>query len=134
MASAEFDPQAVALHRLPEDIRAALTTEQVDRLAHLIAKPNRHALAWRASTSLLGRNFYLAVVSGRETRSPGRVRSEGLAMSITRFMVRIIAVAAWITTVALICAVAGAVLLYLVKSHLGIDLMDGPSPLHHYFF
>jgi hypothetical protein len=134
MADADTSAQVAALQRLPDDIRASLTCEQVERLSALMATQSQHALAWRASTSLLGRKFYLAVVSGKETRSMGRLRSERLSMPLMRLLLRIIIAAAWITSMVLLSAVAGIVLLYLIKSHLGIDLMDGPSPLHQFFF
>lgn len=39
-----------------------------------------------------------------------------------------------ISSAALAAAVPAAIVLYLVKSALGINLMDGPSPLHELFY
>ncbi|HEX4893163.1 MAG TPA: hypothetical protein VFV47_07720, partial [Hyphomicrobiaceae bacterium] len=60
-----------AVQRIPADIRAALAPSQVSRLADLLAPPNQgHSLAYQVSTSFLGREFYLALFSGWEQRSP----------------------------------------------------------------
>lgn len=126
--------QAASLTRIPADIQAMLTLEQCTRLDNLLARPGRHGMAWRASTRLFGRRFYLVLLSGREGRSPARLRHDGMAMSLFALLARIVGVAAWITVAFALCAVAGVGMLYVVKSHLGIDLIDGPSLLHDYFF
>lgn len=134
MASLERDVPDRDAARIPPDIRAALSADQIARLTALLPAPRRHAAAWRASSRLFGRRFYLAVLTGREGRTPRRVRADRQAMSFGQLVFRIFAVAFWITAVCLVAVLAGIVAIYLVKSYLGIDLMDGPSPLHRFFF
>ena len=65
-----------ALQRIPADIRAALAPSQVARLADLLTPPSQgHSLAYQVSTSFLGREFYVALFSGWEQRSPNRATS-----------------------------------------------------------
>jgi hypothetical protein len=93
-----------------------------------------HLLAYRVSTALFGRRFYFTILSGTETRAPARLARDGHAMSLWAFLFRIVFVCGWVTLAALTVAVAGAILIYMVKSYLGIDLMHGPSFLHAYFY
>ena len=121
--------------QIPADIRAALTPQQITRLERLLALPAPgHTIDYRVSTALLGRRFYLALFSGRELRSPRRVSDDGQQRGFMDFLFE--AVLLCLAGVFLVCllALSGLVTLYLVKSALGIDLFEGPSVLHRFFF
>jgi hypothetical protein len=89
-----------------------------------------HALHYRFSTSLFGRRFYMAILAGTETRSARRLRDEGIVRSFwavaTELSILCLALAM------MICLLTGfaVIAVYLAKCAMGIDLMDGPSPLH----
>jgi hypothetical protein len=124
-------------HPIPDDIRAALTDDQITRLSALMTPPSAagtHTIAYRVSTWLFGQRIYVALLTGLEARSPGRVRRDGQNMSGLAFLLRVVLVCGWITLAAATLALAGVVTLYLAKSFAGIDLMEGPSLFHGWFF
>ena len=90
----------------------------------------RHNVRYRFSSSIFGRHFYVALVAGSETRSPGRLRDEGIKrrLAAVAFEIGVFCLAVSL----MICLVIGVAVvgLYIVKCVMGIDLMDGPSPLH----
>lgn len=93
-----------------------------------------HRVAYRASSSLFGRRFYLAFFMGTERRSTERLEREGQVQPFTRlflFLVGLAWLVFWLTVIALGLGVIAA---YLVKSAAGINLFEGPSFLHPYFF
>ncbi len=121
--------------QIPADIRAALTPQQITRLERMLAIPTPgHMIDYRVSTALLGRRFYLALFSGRELRSPRRVTADGQHRGFMDFLFEAILLCLVVTCLVCLLALAGLVTLYLVKSALGIDLLEGPSVLHRFFF
>ena len=121
--------------QIPADIRAALTPAQLARLVCLVADlaaPPRagHVIAYRASTRFLGQEIYLALFSGAERRAPDRLEQTRQKRSLIYLLFHL--TMGCLTLLALLAG--AAVVLYLVKSFLGIDLFDGPSFLHEYVF
>lgn len=120
---------------VPDDIREILTSGQLERLEVMLEERRAlHAVDYRASTSFCGRGFYVAFFVGPEARSLRRLNSDGHRRKLHR-------IAAEITGVCLIvsmfvCMLVGAtvIMLYVTKSLLGIDLMDGHTFLHDYFY
>lgn len=117
---------------VPDDIRAALTAEQARRLERLLSvRASRHTFAYRASSSVFGRAFYLSLSFGPEARSLRRLRAQGLRRPLL----------AVLADVALFClafsvALAAVVGLIAVSVHFtlvafGIDMIaEGPAALH----
>ncbi|MEZ5850111.1 MAG: hypothetical protein R3D68_05590 [Hyphomicrobiaceae bacterium] len=118
------------LRSLPADIAAALTWEQRLRLVWAVKPiPTKHGLALRASFKLFGKRYYLAAFGGEDCRNIERLRSEGQTDAIPVGITFLIVFG----LVAIYGLVPLAFLLYFVKSALGIDLFDGPSPFHPWF-
>lgn len=124
-------PNADALERrivqqIPHDIRARLDPGQISRLAAAVApQRTRHGLALQASFRWITGRYYVALIGGRERRSDNRLRAEGqtiipVGMSVFVFL--------------LLLLIYGLIplgfLVYVVKSALRINLMEGPSPVH----
>ena len=120
---------------IPADIRAALSTDQISRIEGMLAdRRAQHAVDYRASTSFLGRRFYVSFFVGPEERSLRRIRSDGHGRAIHRLLAEI---AGFCLVVSLLtCLIVGTavVVLYVTKSILGIDLLDGHTFLHDYFY
>lgn len=119
------------LARFPPHVRATFTDEQIRALGDA-CRPTAadHLVDYRASIPILNRRFYFRLLVGNEKRSFARLTREEQvgAAKVTLF-------AAFVGWVALSSAVLSlAVVLYLVKSALGIDLFDGPSAMHQFFF
>lgn len=121
--------------RIPADIRAQLSSEQIARLTIQMAPPQaRHSFTYRASTAWFGQRFYLAVFMGREQRRPDRLDDEDCERSLFALLMSI-ASFALVTTVFVVFLIgAGFVAAYLLKSALGIDLFEEHSFLHSFFF
>lgn len=120
---------------VPADMRSRLTPEQTARLEHMLSvRSTTHAFDYRASTSFLGRRFYLAVLAGAEARSRSRLEREGLSRRFPSVLFDIVAFCLGTST--LICLAAGVAVVwaYVVKSALGIDLMQGHSFLHDWLY
>lgn len=134
LASAPVDNNqgfARLMARVPPRVRETFTREQVEALAWAAASvETRHRMARRHSFRLFGRNYYFALFFGRCRRyrpGPiGRFIARGLEYSWPYRALRYSAIAG-AAVAASVGVIAGA---YLMKSGLGIDLMDAPSPLH----
>lgn len=120
---------------VPADIRAALTPEQCERLDQMLAdRRTLHAIDYRAATSFLGRRFYVSFFVGPDERSLRRVRRDGHVRRLYRLIAEITGFCFVVTLLSCLIVGATVITLYVVKSALGIDLMDGPSFLHNYFY
>ncbi len=118
-------------NEIPADIRASLSPAQLADLTRLLAqRPTEHAFAYRVSTSFFGQPIYLALFSGVEQRSPMRVTSAGQRRSQVNLLVK----AGLVYLIVSAVLVTGAAMLYVLKSSLGLDLFDGPSFMHRFFF
>ena len=112
--------------RIPQDIRDRLTRADCDRLAAVFAPAGgNHGIALKASFNWITGRYFLAFLAGRERRSEQRLRAEG-------HVIVPVGISVFIFLALLICygIVPLAFVLYLVKSALRINIMDGPSPLH----
>lgn len=96
--------------------------------------PSRHALNYRVSTRLIGRTFYITLLCGSEKRSARRLRREGQLRRFLGVAGEIAVVCTAVSIVAWLLVGCFMVAAYLVKSALGIDLMDGHFFLHGLFF
>lgn len=116
---------------LPKDVRDSLTPYQLAAISDAV-KPQTapHLIHFRVSLPFFGRRYYLTFYFGRERRNIQRLRNEG--QIDIRLTSAVIAIAAGLVACAVIATVA--IVLYLLKSALGIDLTDGPSFLHELFF
>ncbi len=119
------------LRRLPANILSTLTPLQLDAISDaLIPDAPTHAIDYRVSIPFFGKRFYITLLAGRERRSLARLAREAQlhAKHIGAFYAFALLVLGCFTLI-------GSVLIgYVVKSALDIDLMDGPSLLHGYFF
>lgn len=110
---------------------AELTPQQLDAISDaLTPDPPSHVIDYRVSIPFMGRRFYITLLAGRERRSLTRLAREAQlhARHIATFYAVLLLVLGCLT-------VSGTILLgYVVKSALDIDIMDGPSMFHHYFF
>jgi hypothetical protein len=124
-----------ALQRIPADIRAALAPSQIARLADLLTPPGQgHSLAYQVSTSFLGREFYVALFSGWEQRSPNRLEGDGQRRSFKEVALGAVLISCLISGLFLLGVIALVAGLYLVKSILGINMLEQHSFLHRFFF
>jgi hypothetical protein len=118
------------LRSIPEDIRARLSDQQVELLIRAVKPiPTRHGIALRASFRWLEKRYYVAMFFGEDSRNVERLKAEGQTDAIpvgVTFFILLSAVAAY-------AVVPIAIALYMIKSMLGIDLFDGPSPFHQLF-
>ena len=119
------------LRRLPASVLATLTPQQLDAISDaLIPDPPSHAVDYRVSVPFMGRRYYITLLAGRERRSLTRLAREAQlhAKHIATFYAVVLLALGCLT-------VSGTILLgYVVKSSLDIDMLDGPSMLHHFFF
>lgn len=112
---------------IPRDVRSLLTPDQTWRLLQAV-KPvhSDHLIALRSSFMGIGQRYYVALFVGEDHRNIERLREEGQLNALPLAIVAFVGLAA-LTVLTAICMVF---MIYLAKSALGIDLMDGPSPIH----
>lgn len=119
------------LLRLPAHVRATFSSDQIEALGRAsMQDPSSHMVAVRRTLPLLGGRYYLAVFVGRDRRrkltSLERFIMRGMKESWFRRLLTTFALFA----VAALIALGSLCVTYLVKSALGIDLLQGPSVLH----
>ena len=117
--------------------RVVMTSElgRDGAVAPLAAEPKRvqrapHVIDYRISIPLFGRRYYFAFFGGHEQRSLGRLVAESQRKSWLHATFSLSAIMMFTSTI-LMSALATA---YLVKSLLGIDVLDDHFFLHHLFF
>ena len=113
--------------RLPQNIWDTLTDVQKTAIhAAITNRANNHIASLRSSIRLAGRRYYLAFFFGHERRNVERLRDEGqLDRGEVSFIYIVLGILMLIFGIMFI-----VLFVYMVKSLLGIDIMDGPSPLH----
>ena len=113
--------------RIPQTIWNTLTDVQKSAVhAAITDRGNTHIASLRSSFRVAGRRYYLALFFGHERRSLERLRNEGqLDPGEVSFVYIVLGVLMLIFGIIFI-----GLFVYMVKSLLGIDIMDGPSPLH----
>ena len=119
------------LRRIPPQIIESLPPVLVIELAEsMLPQIAKNKIDFRASTRAFGKPLYVRFMVGEETRTRERLFAEhqvGFGKLVT-----MAAIGGWVITTS---AAAAAVLsAYLLKSALGIDLMEGKSFLHDFFF
>jgi hypothetical protein len=92
--------------------------------------PADRLVDFRASTRWFKQRYYVRVLIGHEKRNMTRLRQENqISVGKTILMVLLVG---WLTTTTFL--LFGLTALYLIKSALGIDLFEGPSFMHQFFF
>ncbi len=114
------------LARMPADVAGSFSEQQ---LAHLrvalgARQWGKHQLDFRGTLRLFGWRYYYVLVAGRNLRDGQRARQQ-----LSRLMLALI-----ISVLLVLSTVLGLLVLYLVKSALGIDIFDGFSlGIWHWF-
>ncbi|EQM75516.1 hypothetical protein [Stutzerimonas stutzeri] len=119
-AALEHDPFIVGLkQRLPEHLRESFTEQQLEGLRSAFATRSwgRHKLDWRGTFSLWSNQYYFVLVGGRNKRNLSRAQ-RNLSLA---------AKAGAITLFLFFSVLVGLVVLYLIKSALGINLLPNYS-------
>ncbi|MGD9785666.1 MAG: hypothetical protein AB7E80_05430 [Hyphomicrobiaceae bacterium] len=93
-------------------------------------RPATHKLDFRASVPFFGRRYYVVLLGGRERRSRARIAGDG--QDATWRMS--VAYAVLFGSLASLAMTGTIVVLYLIKSLLGIDVFPDHSILHGLFF
>lgn len=116
----ELDPFIIGLkQRLPEELRESFTDEQLQGLRTAFATRSwgRHKLDLRGTFSFWRTQYYYVLVAGRNkrdlTRGQQRLSMAAKAGAITMFL--------------LFSLLLGLVMLYILKSALGINLLPNYS-------
>lgn len=86
--------------------------------------------SYQISFSLFGRSYFIALLAGVERRSPERLKAEGGRKSWLHVLCIACVLVVFASTL-LMCTLATA---YLLKSLVGIDLLDEHFVLHPLFF
>jgi hypothetical protein len=116
----ERDPFIVGLkQRLPEELRESFTAQQLEGLRSALATRSwaRHKIDLRGTFSLWSNQYYFVLVGGRNKRSLSRAQ-RNLSLA---------AKAGAITLFLFFSVLVGLVVLYLLKSALGINLLPNYS-------
>ncbi len=116
---------------MPPFISSSFTHEQLRWMALTSTPtPSAHMVAYRASIRILFKRYYLTVFFGEESRSQQRLRSEGQLSFYRRLLAYYLA----LSCVAAAILFGGLLVLYVIKSIVGIDLIEGHSFLHGFFY
>lgn len=116
----EHDPFIVGLkQRLPEHVRNSFSEQQLEGLRSAFATRSwgRHKVDLRGTFSLWSNQYYFVLVGGRNKRNLSRAQ-RNLSMA---------AKAGAITLFLFVSVLLGLVVLYLIKSALGINLLPNHS-------
>ncbi len=107
------------LERMPKDVADSFTEEQLAHINTALAGRHwgNHKLDLRGTISLWKNRYYFVLLGGKDKRDYSRVQSK-----VGRFFI------ASVTTAFLaISIILGLIVLYLLKSWLGINLVEGFS-------
>ena len=118
--SLKLDPFVIGLkQRLPEELRESFSDEQLQGLRSALATRSwaRHKVDLRGTFNIWRTQYYFVVVAGRNKRSLSRAQQK----------LSLAAKAGAITVFLFFSVLLGLVLLYVLKSALGIDLLPGHS-------
>ncbi len=119
------------LSGMTEDVRYSFTPSQL--AAFIEANKPRIANHWvdyKVSIPWIGKGFYIRLFVGKERRNRSRLNAEG-QVSLPKTSIALV----FFLWAACCLAMFGCViLLYLIKSFIGIDLFSGPSLFHPFFF
>ena len=118
--SLKLDPFVIGLkQRLPEELRESFSDEQLQGLRSALATRSwaRHKVDLRGTFNIWRTQYYFVMVAGRNKRSLSRAQQK----------LSLAAKAGAITVFLFFSVLLGLVLLYVLKSALGIDLLPGHS-------
>ena len=113
--------------QIPASIKSSLSSEQLAALIDALVQPKaEHLFALRTSVRFWRGRHYVTLLLGREKRNEDRLRQEG-QLDLKEVSLVTCLLGAGLIIYGIIPVL---LILYLVKSAFGIDLFDGPSPLH----
>jgi len=119
------------IKKVHPSILASFTPSQLNALA-AVSKPSpgQHWIDYRVSLPIFGRRIYLTILAGRERRSLTRLKHEGqISLAITSISY---VVTTWMIASALIVSLV--TVLYILKTIIGLDLIEGPSFMHDFVY
>lgn len=102
------------LKDMPQDVQDSFTEEQLKSLQSALRSPNwkKHPLDFRGSIAFFSYHYYYVFIAGRDnrelTRQEIRIKRWSYLVFITLFLT--------------FCSLLGLLVLYLIKSAMGIDL------------
>lgn len=109
------------LSRMPKEVASSFNEQQLTHLVTAIGarKWGKHSVDWRGTFRLpfVKQRFYYVLLLGRNFRQLSRQEKQ----------LTLIATASITALFMLACTLLGLVVLYLIKSALGIDLIEGYS-------
>ncbi|MDC7827712.1 MULTISPECIES: hypothetical protein [Pseudomonas] len=114
------DPFIAGLkERLPEALRETFTEEQLEalKLAFGTRSWGKHSVDLRGTVKFWHRRYYFVFLAGRNYRQLSRLEQE----------LSLLGKATVLAAILLACGLVGLVLLYLLKSALGIDIFPDYS-------
>ncbi|MXS18502.1 MULTISPECIES: hypothetical protein [Pseudomonas] len=114
------DPFIAGLkERLPEALRESFTEEQLEalKLAFGTRSWGKHSVDLRGTVKFWHRRYYFVFLAGRNYRQLSRLEQE----------LSLLGKATVLAAILLACGLVGLVLLYLLKSALGIDIFPDYS-------
>lgn len=114
------DPFVAGLkERLPEELRESFTEEQLEalKLAFGTRSWGKHSVDLRGTVKFWHRRYYFVFLAGRNYRQLSRLEQE----------LSLLGKATVLAAILLACGLVGLVLLYLLKSALGIDIFPDYS-------
>ena len=114
---------------IPEDVRRALSAAQLDLLVDALKPPGAdHLMELRSSFRFFHGRYYATFLYGRERRNRQRLTDEEQLDAVS--------VSIWFFVLAAAIFSYGLVPLlfvfYFIQSALGLDFIEGPSPLHDF--
>ncbi len=89
-----------------------------------------HWVDYRVSIPWIGGGFYVRLFMGKERRNRSRLDAEG-QVSLPKTSIALIF---FLWALCCLAMFGSVILLYLIKSTIGIDLFNGPSILHPFFY
>lgn len=114
------DPFIAGLkERLPEELRESFTEEQLEalKLAFGTRSWGKHSVDLRGTVKFWHRRYYFVFLAGRNYRQLSRLEQE----------LSLLGKATMLAVILLACGLVGLLLLYLLKSALGIDIFPDYS-------
>lgn len=122
------------LAAIPPTASSVFTPQQLAALDVAIARtrprPGSHKLDYRVSVPFFGRRYYFVLLGGKDRRTRARVIHEGHAATWRLSLAYVILMSAVMSG----GMFAVVLVLYVVKSLLGINVFEEHSILHNLFF
>jgi hypothetical protein len=119
-ATVHEDPAIISLlEKMPTSVQHSFSEEQLVHLRNAVVgrKWQHHAVDMRGTLSWFSYRYYYVVIAGKNKRQLGRIEQR-----VTRLMM-----AVFVCLLLTVCSLFGLLLLYILKSALGINLFEGFS-------